>query len=136
MPKQLTTATPKESQPINGPTLDWLVDHLGLQRTYELINQFAYSPIFIPANRKNASSTFCKFVNEAELSAFQKEWAGTYIQIPLAKDFRCRYMLEVLKFPRREVARRLQIKTKDIAARLSRNQPANYFGSDKTMEPC
>ena len=104
----------------NNPSLRWLLENLGATRTFELSNLFGYSRIYVPKTKSKLKSDFSKFLNADDLSRFQQFWAGNYVLIPLARDFRCKFMSERLGLGAAEISRRVMIKEDSVRRAIKR----------------
>jgi len=104
------------------PNLQWLIEHLGFRRTYEVCTQFSHSRVFVPSIGKNVRSEFNTFLTNKEREAFSENWGGMHIRIPLARPFCIKFLSEVDRLSASEIARCLKMTETGVEKSLSRNR--------------
>lgn len=98
------------------PSLRWLVDTLGVDRTYECISRLAYGRVYIP--RVGYQSQVLDFLTPKEMSAFQDQWAGQTIKLPTASAFCCQYLAFVRNLSNAAIAREMRIREDSVRRAL------------------
>lgn len=114
----------------NNPTLEWLIETIGVARTFELCIRFGCTRVYVPARGANHSE-FSTFLTAEELDAFADIWAGAHIKLPIARGFCCRYLNEVEELSVAAIARRLHMKEDSVRKALRRREPAVDFSAAK-----
>lgn len=103
----------------NNPTLEWLVAHFGASRAFELCQLFATTRVHVPKRNSGLHSSFCGALTETELAAFQREWAGLSVQLPMAKAFRAEFMAVRQGQSISEIAAKLQMRETSVRRALT-----------------
>ncbi len=103
------------------PTLEWLVEQLGVHRTFDIVSALGGRRVYVPTSGKNGhGGIFLTSLTPAELKHFSKNWAGNYIIIPLARDFQIYYLRHTRRYTCTQIGSELKITEQGVSRALQR----------------